>query len=53
MRIADFKMEDKISKPRFFQEIFLMANIKFAINLVIFFLKISNADIFFGEKIFI
>ena len=50
MVIADFQVEDKASRPRFFQETFLVVNIKFEIILGILFLKISNADISFGEK---
>ena len=49
MVIADFQVEDKGSRPRFFQEIFLVADIKFEVVLVMLFLKISNADVAFGE----
>ena len=48
--IADFYMEDKVSRPRFFYETFLVADIKFEIILGMFFLKISNADVLFGEN---
>ena len=48
--IADFQVENKASKPRFFQEIFLVANNKFEVILRMFFLKISNTDMSFGEK---
>ena len=50
MIIVDFQMEDKVNKPRFFQEIFLVTNTKFEMILKIFFLKICNADILFGKK---
>ena len=52
MVIADFQVEDKANKSRFFQEIFLVANTKFEVILRMLFLKISNADVSFGEKIF-
>ena len=51
MIIADFQMEDKASRPRFFQETLLVANTKFEVILGMLFLKISNADVSFGEKI--
>ena len=47
--IADFQVEDKGGRPRFFQETFLVANTKFEMVLRMLFLKISNADIAFGE----
>ena len=50
MVIADFQVEDIDNRPRFFQKIFLIANTKFMLILGIFFLKISNADILFGEN---
>ena len=50
MMIAGFQIEDKVGRPRFFQETFLVANSKLEIILRIFFLKLSNADISFGEK---
>ena len=49
MVIANFQVEDKSKRPRFFQEIFLVANTKFEVVLGMFFLKISNADVAFGE----
>ena len=48
--IADFKLEDKVGRPRFFQKIFLIADIKFEVVLRMFFLKISNANMPFGER---
>ena len=42
-------MENKESKPSFFQEIFLVADIKFEVILGIFVLKISNVDIIFCD----
>ena len=50
MLIADFQIEDKINRPRFFQKVFLVANIKFEIILRMFFLKLSNADVLFGKR---
>ena len=47
---ADFQIEDKASKPRFFQKTFLVTDIKFKVILGMPFLKISNADILFDEK---
>ena len=44
-------MENKIGKPRFFQETFLVANTKFEVILGMPFLKFSNADILFREEI--
>ena len=49
MVIADFQVEDKASRPRFFQETFLVADTKFEVILGMPFLKISNADVSFGE----
>ena len=50
MVIADFQIEDKASRPRFFQKTFLVVNTKFEMILERPFLKISNADVSFGEK---
>ena len=49
MVITDFQIEDKASRPRFFQEIFLVADTKFEVILGMLFLKISNADMLFGK----
>ena len=49
MVIADFQMEDKANRLRFFQEIFLVADTKSEMILGIPFLKISNADVSFGK----
>ena len=49
MVIADFQVEDKGGRPRFFQKTFLMADTKFEVVLGMLFLKISNANIAFGE----
>ena len=46
-------MEDKADKPRFFKKTFLVADTKFALILRIFFIRISNANVSFGEKILI
>lgn len=48
--IADFQIEDKTSKPKFFQKILLIADTKFEMILGMFFLKINHADISFGKK---
>ena len=50
MAITNFQIENKTSKPRFFKEIFLVADIKFEVILMMFFLKISNASISFSKK---
>ena len=50
MVIVDFQVEDKASRPRFFQETFLVADTKFEVILGMPFLKISNADVSFGEE---
>ena len=50
MMIADFQMEDKGGRPRFFQETFLVADTKFEVILGMLFLKISNANVVFGEE---
>ena len=49
MVIADFQVEDKGGRPKFFQEIFLMTNTKFEVILGMPFLKLSNADVSFSE----
>ena len=49
MVITDFQMKDKGGRPRFFQETFLVTDVKFEVVLGMLFLKISNADIAFGE----
>ena len=48
--IADFQIEDKSGRPRFFQKTFLVSNTKFKLILGMLFLEISNADMAFGEK---
>ena len=48
--IADFQVEDKGGRPRFFQETFLVAETKFEVVLGMPFLKISNTDVAFGEE---
>ena len=50
MVIADFQVEDKANRLRFFQETFLVANTKSEMILGMPFLKISNADMSFGKK---
>ena len=48
--IADLQIKDKANRPRFFQKIFLVADTKFELILRMSFLKISNADMSFGER---
>ena len=50
MVIADFQVEDKGGRPRIFQETFLVADTIFEVVLEMFFLKISNANVAFGEE---
>ena len=50
MVIANFQMEDKSGRSRFFLETLLVANTKFEVILGMLFLKLSNADISFNEK---
>ena len=48
--IANFQIEDKISRPRFFQKIYLVANTKFEVILGMFFLIISHVNMSFSKK---
>ena len=48
--LADFQVEDKLGKARFFQETFLLANISIEIVLGILFLTLSNVNVQFVEK---
>ena len=48
--IVDFQVENKASRPRFFQETFLMIDTKFEMILEMPFLKISNVDMSFDER---
>ena len=48
--LADFQVEDKLRRARFFQETFLLANISAEVVLGMPFLTLSNADIQFVEK---
>ena len=50
MVIVNFQVEDKASKPRFFQETFLVVDTKFEVILGMPFLKINNANMSFGER---
>ena len=50
MVIAEFWMEDKACRPRFFQETFLVTDTKFEVIIRMLFLKISNANISFDEE---
>ena len=53
MMITDLQVKNKVGRPRFFKEIFLVANTKFEVILRMLFLKLSNADMLFGKKILI
>ena len=50
MMIADFELENKVGRLKFFQETFLIANTKFKMFLKIFFLKINNINMSFSKK---
>ena len=50
MIITDFQVKDKAGKSRFFQKIFLVADIKFEMILEMFFLKLNNANVSFDKK---
>ena len=51
MVIADFQVKDKVDRPKCFQKTFLIADTKFEVILKIFFLKMSNANMSFGEEL--
>ena len=53
MVLANFQVEDKLGRARFFQETFLLADISMEVVLGILFLTLSNADVQFVEKEFI
>ena len=48
--IADCSVKNKLKRVRFFQEIFLLANISLEMVLGMFFLILSKADIRFAER---
>ena len=50
MVIAGFAVKDKLGKVRFFQEIFLLANISLEVVLVMPFLTLSSVDIRFADR---
>ena len=50
MVLANFQMEDKLGRTRFFQETFLLADISAEVVLGMPFLTLSNADVQFVEK---
>ena len=52
MVIADFQVEEKGGRARFFQKTFLVTDNKFEVILGMLFLKISNADVALGKKTF-
>ena len=50
MALADFQVEDKLGRARFFQETFLLADISAEVVLGMPFLTLSNANVQFVEK---
>ena len=50
MVIANFQIEDKGGRPKFFQETFFVIYIKFEMILEMPFLKLSNTHTLFGER---
>ena len=50
MVIAGFQVEDKLSRARFFQKSFLLANISMEVVLRKLFLIFSNANMQFAKK---
>ena len=50
MVIADFQVENKANRPRFFQKTFLMTDTKFEVILKMLFLKFNNTNVSFGKK---
>ena len=50
MVIADFQIEDKLSRARFLQESFLLADTSIEVVLKMLFLIFSNGNIQFAEK---
>ena len=48
--LANFQVEDKLGRARFFQETFLLADISAEVVLGMPFLTLSNADVQFVEK---
>ena len=49
--IANLQVENNVGRPRFFQKIFLVTDIKFEVILRMLFLKLSNVNVLFDEKI--
>ena len=52
MILASFQVEDKLGKARFFQEMFLLADLNIEVVLGVPFLILSNANIQFARKKF-
>ena len=50
MILANFQVEDKLGRTRFFQETFLLADISVELVLGMLFLTLSNAEVQFVEK---
>lgn len=52
MVLASFQVKHKLGQPRFFQQIFLVANTNFAVILNMLLLTLSNANVLFVEREF-
>ena len=50
MVLASFQMKDKLGRPQFFQETFLLADLSVKVVLEMPFLTLSNANIQFAQK---
>ena len=50
MVLASFQVEDKLERPRFFQETFLLADLSVKMILGMPFLTFSNVNIQFAQK---
>ena len=48
--MANFQIEDKIGKSKYFQKIFLIANIKVELVIRILFFKLNITDVLFSNK---
>ena len=53
MIIFNFHVDNKVDKPRYFQERFLVTNTKFELVLKMLYLKFSNADKSLDNKMLI
>lgn len=50
--LANFQVNDKLGRSRFFQKTFLLANTSMELVLGMLFFTFSNADMFFAERNF-